>query len=70
MRYSYPFVIGAVLLASAACAPKQEPPPVKDTAFGEMVGTMDRARGVQDTTMQHKAYTDKALDAAEGKPEQ
>ncbi len=70
MRHSYPFVVGALLFALAACAPKQEPPPVKQTAFGDMVGTMDRARSVQDTTMQHKAETDKALDAAEGKSEQ
>ena len=28
---------------------RAEPPPVEDTAFGDMVGTMDKARGVEDT---------------------
>jgi len=42
-----------------------EPPPVKDTVAGDLVGTMDRARGVEDTSMQHKEELDRALDAAE-----
>lgn len=58
-------------LALSACGPKHEPkpaepPPVKDTAFGDMVGTMDRARGVQDTVDAHKKQTDEQLRANEG----
>ncbi len=43
-----------------------EPPPVEDTAFGDMVGTMDKARGVQDTVDAQKQQTDQQIDAAEG----
>ncbi|MGH8185481.1 MAG: hypothetical protein ACREUC_02880 [Steroidobacteraceae bacterium] len=39
-----------------------EPPPVEDTVFGDAVGTMDRARGVEDTTLQHKQDLDRAID--------
>ena len=42
------------------------PPPVQDTAFGDMVGAMDKARGVEATTMQHKADMDRALQEQEG----
>lgn len=43
-----------------------EPPPVKDTAFGDMVGTMDKARGVQDTVDTHKQDLDSQMRSAEG----
>lgn len=63
-----------VLLACAplaACAERQEaeapePPPVEDTVFGDMVGTMDKARAVEGTAMQQKQEIDRALDEAEG----
>lgn len=45
-------------------APPAEPPPVKDTAFGDMVGTMDKARGVQDTVDAQKQATDRQIDSA------
>lgn len=54
----------------AACGAGQEaaeqPPPVADTALGDMVGTMDKARAVEATTMQHKEDLDRAMEAAEG----
>lgn len=54
----------------SACSPspdeQREPPPVKDTAFDDMVGTMDKARAVENTTMQHKEDVDRALQEAEG----
>jgi hypothetical protein len=54
----------------AACGsdsePREETAPVKDTVAGDLVGTMDKARGVEDTTMQHKEELDRAMDAAEG----
>jgi hypothetical protein len=46
--------------------PGSEPPPVKDTAFGDMVGTMDKARGVETTTLQHKQDMDRTLEQQEG----
>ncbi len=42
------------------------PPPVQETVFGDAVGTMDRARAVEDVTMQHKQALDQALDQADG----
>jgi hypothetical protein len=39
----------------------------KNTVFKEMVGTMDKARGVEDTAAQHKEQLDQALERAEGK---
>jgi len=55
------------LLAACGGSPQpQEPPPVEDTAFGAMVGTMDKARGVQDTVDAQKQQTDRQLDVAEG----
>jgi hypothetical protein len=46
--------------------PPAEPPPVKDTAFGDMVDTMDKARGVQDTVDAQKQAVDQQLNSAEG----
>ena len=60
----------AVLLCGAcghSTEPKSEPPPVKETVFGEMTGTMEKAKGVQDTVMQDKQRTDEAIEAAETK---
>lgn len=63
---------GIVVAAAIACAlsacgktesKRPDPPPVKDTAFGPMVGAMDRARSVEGTTMQHKDNIDKALES-------
>lgn len=55
----------------SACSPspdeqREPPPPVKGTAFGDTVATMDKARAVEDTTMQHKEDVDRALQEAEG----
>jgi hypothetical protein len=62
-------VVCACLLA-AACGgtgeeEQRQPPPVEDTAFGDAVGTMDRARAVEDTTLQHKQDLDRAIDEQE-----
>ena len=51
-------------------AERPEPPPVEDTAFGDMVGTMDKARGVQDTVDEHKKDIDRQMDANEGSTEE
>lgn len=52
--------------SSAEHEAPREPPPVKDTAFGDMVGTMDKARGVQDTVDTHKQDLDRQMQSAEG----
>lgn len=44
---------------------RPEPPPVEETAFGELVGTMDKARSVEDTTMQRSQELDEALEKSE-----
>jgi ABC-type glycerol-3-phosphate transport system substrate-binding protein len=59
-------LLGCLVLA--ACGGEEgadAPPPVSDTAFGPAVGTMDRARAVEHSTMQHKQELDRAMDAAE-----
>ena len=43
-----------------------EPMPVEETVFGDTVGTLDKARGVQDTVDTHKQDLDRQMDAAEG----
>ena len=63
-------LLAAVLVsvALAACGGEREPKEpldVKDTAFGDMVEAKERARAVEDTTMQHKQELDRALDDAE-----
>jgi hypothetical protein len=59
-----------VAMALSACSGGQEesrePLPVEETVFGDTVGAMDKARAVEDLTLQHKEDLDKALDAAEG----
>jgi outer membrane murein-binding lipoprotein Lpp len=50
---------------SAAQAPKN---PAQETVFKDMVGTMDKARAVEDTAAQHKQQLDQALQQAEGEP--
>lgn len=59
-----------LLLALGACGsktePPKEPPPVQETVFGDLVGTMDKARSVEATTLQHKEELDRSLEEAEG----
>jgi hypothetical protein len=59
----------ALVLAGCGRDADHEPPPVKDTAFGDMVGTMDKARGVQDTVDAHKSELDEQLKSQEGQSE-
>jgi hypothetical protein len=54
----------------AACtshddAKQSEPPPVRDTAFGDLVRAEDKARGVQDTVMKQKEEADRQLEQQE-----
>ncbi|AMN47851.1 hypothetical protein ACG33_12225 [Steroidobacter denitrificans] len=69
------FMMFAWLLL-AACGSSQAPasrdaepadsPDVRETVLDDMVGTMDRAREVEDITRQHKQALDRALERAEG----
>lgn len=57
------------LALPAGCAGESEPPPpppVEETVFGDAVGTMDRARAVEDITQQQKRDLDAAIEASEG----
>ena len=67
-RTAFALALVAMLAACGATedSPRAEPPPVEETAFGDMVGTMDKARGVEDATLQHEQSLDAAVDASEG----
>ncbi len=54
---------GCVGLSACGSSEPPEPPPVKDTVFGDMEATKDRARAVEDITMQQKKSLDEAIDA-------
>ena len=58
--------LAGALLLSGCGASDREPQPVNETAFGEMAGTIDKARGVQDTVDGHKQGIDEALQSQEG----
>jgi hypothetical protein len=64
-------ILGAVLLllgcgAAEDASESSEPPPVEETAFGDMVGTIDKARSVEGTVLQQKEDTDRAIQESEG----
>jgi hypothetical protein len=44
----------------------QPPPPVEETAFGDVVSPMDKARNVEDVTLGQKQALDRALEQQEG----
>jgi hypothetical protein len=57
-------VLGGCLgLSACGSSEPPPPPPVKDTVFGEMEATKDRARAVEDVTMQQKKSVDEAVEA-------
>ncbi len=56
----------AGLLAGCGDTPEPPPPPVQETVFGDAVGTMDRARAVEDITQQQKRDLDEAIQRSEG----
>jgi hypothetical protein len=64
----------SIFAGLAACgshddAKQPEPPPVRDTAFGDLVRAEDKARGVQDTVIKQKEETDRQLEQQEtGQP--
>ena len=56
----------AAALTACGASDRAEQPPAKDNALQDIAGTMDKARAVEDTTMEHKEGLDRAMDAAEG----
>lgn len=61
-------LIAALVLSACGTGDKdaeQETPAVDETAFGDMVGTIDKAKGVQDTVDSHKQDMDRRLDEGE-----
>lgn len=58
--------IGMLTACDPSPAPKEPTPlpPVKDTFAGDLVGTMDKARSVEATTMQQKEAMDRAIEEA------
>jgi hypothetical protein len=66
-RFTMALIAALLLSACGAGGEQTEPetttPPVDETVFGDMVGTIDKAKGVQDTVDAHKEETDRRLDA-------
>ena len=59
-------LLSLALVASllAACGSERqpsEPPPVADTAFGDVAGSVDKARAVEGQVMDHKEAIDHEL---------
>ena len=57
-------LIAVVLLGGCGSSDESRPsgtPPVEARPLDEMTGAMDKARAVQDTTLQHKEDLDRAL---------
>lgn len=66
-------LLSLALVASllAACGSEQqaaEPPPVEETAFGDMAGAVDKARAVEGQVQDHKQAIDRALEQNENQP--
>jgi hypothetical protein len=68
--YSPTIALLFAAVVMSACAGDEadtpEPPPVEDTVFNDMVSTLDKARGVEETTMQHQQALDRAVEESEG----
>ena len=58
--------LGACSTGSEDAEQASEPPPIEDTAFGDLAGAVDKAKGVQDTVDAHKQEQDRQIRANEG----
>jgi hypothetical protein len=47
-------------------SPREAPPPVEETVFGDTVSTLDKARAVEATVLQQKEELDRAVRQSEG----
>ena len=76
MRIAQRLVIVSIVTLLGGCGAaeneteERQPPPVEDTVFGDTVETLDRARGVEDTVMQHKQELDRRLEQDEASDSQ
>lgn len=59
-------IFASVLVVLGGCDDSRppQPPPVEETVFGDTVGTLDRARAVEDVTRQRTQALDQALEGA------
>jgi hypothetical protein len=57
--------VAAALSACGAGSQEARPAPAEDNVLKDMTGTMDKARGVEDTTLEHKEELDRAMEAAQ-----
>jgi hypothetical protein len=64
-RIAVLFIALGLVACGSESEPAREPPPVQDTVFGDMVGTKDKARAVEDSMQQQKEERDRAIDAAQ-----
>ena len=65
-------VVVSVGLLVSACgsseeASRPEPMPIEESAFGDMAGTIDKARDVEDTTKQRMEQLNEALEGSESR---
>ncbi|HEY0943161.1 MAG TPA: hypothetical protein VGE08_23955 [Steroidobacter sp.] len=65
MRGAAFMIVASVLAACGSGQQPSNPPPVEDTAFGDMVGTMDKARAVEGIAQEHKEALDRTLEQNE-----
>jgi len=56
-------LVSCFVLSACGSSEPPAPPPVKDTVFGGLEATKDRARAVEDVTMQQKKSVDEAVEA-------
>ena len=65
-RIAFASAVATLLVGcGSAEAPDPEPPPVDETVFGDMAGTIDKARSVEDVTLQRKEELNKAMEESE-----
>ena len=64
------FAMSFLVLTMHGCGTSEAPeesasPPIEETAFGDMVGTVDKSRAVEGVVMQQKEDIDQALQESE-----
>jgi hypothetical protein len=65
MRSYLSLLATAILVTGCGSSTPPEPPPVKDTVYGDQVEAMNKARALNETSKERKEDLDKAIDANE-----